>query len=65
MAEDKSGKNESCSKALCCNPFVYGIGFGNIVAAILSAYHWHSVGWAIVNGCFGWVYVIYFVIKYM
>ena len=60
MAKEK----ESCAKALGCNPIVYGISAGNIVAAILSAMHWHSLFWAIVNGFFGWVYVIYFVIKY-
>lgn len=61
MAEDR----ESCAKTLGCNPFAYGIGAGNIAAAILSAYKWHSFFWAVVNGCFGWVYVIYYVIKYV
>lgn len=60
-----SEEHQSCSKALGCNPWVYGIGTGNIVAAILSAMKWHSLFWAVVNGSFGWVYVIYYAIKYM
>ena len=37
-----------------------GIGFGTIVAVYLSWTTWHSVGWAIIHGIFGWLYVLYY-----
>ena len=42
-----------------------GIGFGSALAMIISYVNWHSIGWAILHGCFGWGYVIYFLIKYL
>ena len=39
-------------------------GIGMVLAVILSWIKWHSIGWAIVNGFFGWLYVIYHLIKY-
>ena len=41
-----------------------GIGIGTIIAAILSWSTWHSLGWCILHGFFGWFYVIYWMIKY-
>jgi len=41
-----------------------GIGIGTIIAVILSWIKWHSVGWAIVHGLLGWLYVIYYLIKF-
>jgi len=41
-----------------------GIGIGTVMAVILSWTTWHSIGWAIVNGIFGWLYVIYWWINY-
>ncbi|MEG1932492.1 MAG: hypothetical protein RR075_05225 [Pygmaiobacter sp.] len=41
-----------------------GIGFGSCLAMVLSYVTWKSVGWAIVHGLLGWVYVLYFVLKY-
>ena len=41
-----------------------GIGFGSALAMVISYVSWHSVGWAILHGIFGWLYVIYYVIKY-
>ena len=43
---------------------VRGFGFGTIVACILSWTTWHSILWLIVNGFFGWVYVIWWLIFY-
>lgn len=37
---------------------VHGIGIGNIVAAVVSWAQWKSVGWALVHGFFGWIYLI-------
>ena len=41
-----------------------GIGFGAVLAMIISYAKWHSIGWALVHGVFNWFYVIYFIIKY-
>jgi len=41
-----------------------GIGFGSVVAIVISYVKWHSIAWAILHGIFSWFYVIYFIIKY-
>lgn len=41
-----------------------GVSFGSALAMVISYCTWKSVGWAIVHGLFGWVYVIYFILKY-
>lgn len=41
-----------------------GIGFGTVIAIILSWNVNHSIVWAILHGMFGWLYVIYWVLKY-
>ena len=41
-----------------------GISFGSALAIVISYCAWHSIGWAILHGILGWVYVIYYVIKY-
>ena len=41
-----------------------GISFGSALAMIISYTAWHSIGWAIFHGILGWVYVIYYAIKY-
>jgi len=41
-----------------------GITFGAALAMVISYVHWHSIGWAIVHGLLGWVYVIYYYFKY-
>ncbi len=41
-----------------------GISFGSALAMIISYVTYKSVGWAIVHGLLGWIYVIYFVIRY-
>lgn len=40
----------------------YGIGIGNIIAAILSWNRFHDILWMLVHGFFGWLYVIYYLI---
>ena len=39
-----------------------GIGLGNIIAVVISWSVNHSVFWAIIQGFFGWLYVIYYLI---
>ncbi|MDR1800580.1 MAG: hypothetical protein LBQ95_01860 [Lachnospiraceae bacterium] len=40
-------------------------GIGSIVAMIISFTTWHSVLWMLFHGFLGWVYVIYYVLKYV
>ena len=42
-----------------------GIGFGTALAMVISYVQWHSIGWAILHGVFGWAYVIYYAVKYL
>jgi transcriptional regulator with XRE-family HTH domain len=41
-----------------------GIGFGAVLAIVISYVKWRSIGWAILHGIFNWGYVIYYIIKY-
>ena len=41
-----------------------GISFGATLAMVISFVTWKSIGWAIVHGALGWVYVVYYFIKY-
>lgn len=41
-----------------------GISFGSALAMVISYVNWHSIGWAIVHGILGWIYVIYYAIRY-
>ncbi len=31
---------------------------------VISYVNWHSIGWAIVHGILGWLYVLYFLLIY-
>lgn len=37
---------------------------GTALAVVLSYVKWKSIGWAILHGCLGWVYIIYYAIRY-
>ncbi|MET4563437.1 hypothetical protein ABIA69_004634 [Lysinibacillus parviboronicapiens] len=37
-----------------------GIGFGAVLAITISWSVNHSILWAIIHGCFSWLYVIYY-----
>ncbi|MFJ8460532.1 hypothetical protein [Lysinibacillus sp. RS5] len=39
-----------------------GIGFGSVLAITISWSVNHSILWAIIHGCFSWLYVIYYAI---
>jgi hypothetical protein len=39
-----------------------GIGMGSVLAMLLSWTTNHSVVWAIMHGCLGWAYVIYWLL---
>ena len=42
-----------------------GLSFGSALAIVISYVEWKSIGWAILHGLLGWVYVIYYVIRYL
>jgi transcriptional regulator with XRE-family HTH domain len=42
-----------------------GLSFGSALAIVISYVEWKSIGWAILHGLLGWVYVIYYAIKYI
>jgi hypothetical protein len=48
MRESKSGGHSH-----------HGIGIGAIVAMFVSWQQWHSIGWMIVHGIFGWFYLLF------
>lgn len=37
----------------------FSVGFGNVIAVIISWTTFHSVGWALIHGIFSWFYIIY------
>jgi len=41
-----------------------GLTFGSALAMVISYINWNSIGWAILHGCLGWLYVIYYLIRY-
>lgn len=41
----------------------YGVAFGSVLAIVVSYDANHSIPWAIVDGLFGWFYIIYFLLK--
>lgn len=41
-----------------------GISFGSVLAIVMSWTLNKSIIWAIVHGILGWIYVLYYVIKY-
>jgi hypothetical protein len=41
-----------------------GISFGCALAMVISYANWNSIGWAILHGILGWLYVIYYALKY-
>ena len=40
----------------------HGVGFGSALAMAVSFNVNHSLGWAMLHGLFGWLYVIYYAI---
>lgn len=41
-----------------------GVTLGSVIAAVISYAKWQSIGWAILHGLLGWIYVLYYIIKY-
>ncbi len=40
------------------------LSLGSVIAAVISFVKWQSIGWAILHGGLGWIYVLYYIIKY-
>lgn len=52
-----------------CNRAILGIFrdfdmVGTVLAVVLSYLKWHSIGWAVIHGMIGWLYVIYYLISF-
>ncbi len=56
---DNTNRKETITKTVKT-----GIGFGSALAMVISYVNWHSVLWAMIHGVLGWVYVLYYVIRY-
>lgn len=52
------------SDALNVNVGSATANIGGIIAAVLSYLKWHSIGYAILHFLCGWIYVIYYLLKY-
>lgn len=44
---------------------MFGIGFGSIIAAVLSYSRNSSFIWALLHALLGWIYVVWFAISYL
>lgn len=56
--------NHSSSSRVIKNTVKTGISFGSCLAMIISYTAWKSILWAIFHGLLGWIYVIYYIIRY-
>ena len=57
MAEDRGNLNVRVGAG-------DSIGFGSILAITLSWTANHAIGWAMIHGLLGWLYVIYYLFKH-
>ena len=59
MEEKKSSKKVIVEKTVKS-----GASFGSALAMVISYTAWKSIVWAIIHGLLGWIYVIYYILKY-
>lgn len=59
MEEKKSSKKIIVEKTVKS-----GVSFGSALAMVISYTAWKSIVWAIIHGLLGWLYVIYYILKY-
>ena len=59
MEEKKSSKKIIVEKTVKS-----GVSFGSALAMVISYTAWESIVWAIIHGLLGWLYVIYYILKY-
>lgn len=55
---------ENTSRSMISTTVKTGIGFGSALAIAISYVTWKSIGWAMLHGILGWLYVIYYIIRY-
>ncbi len=41
-----------------------GIGLGSLIAVFISYNQWHHLGYLILHGLLGWIYVLYYLIEH-
>ena len=58
--EAKSNVNVNVGKSVRS-----GITFGSALAMVISYTSWQSIGWAILHGALGWIYVVYYMIPHL
>ena len=59
MADKKSSKKVIVEKTVKS-----GVSFGSALAMVISYTAWKSIIWAIIHGLLGWIYVIYYILRY-
>ncbi|MBQ9903137.1 MAG: hypothetical protein IJM51_12270 [Clostridia bacterium] len=59
MEEKKSGKKVIVEKTVKS-----GVSFGSALAMVISYTAWKSILWAIIHGLLGWIYVVYYILRY-
>lgn len=65
LAEMKAEVEEVKKKVISMDKGVdISVSFGAVLAVVISYHAYSSVGWAIFHGILGWIYVIYYLIKY-
>lgn len=60
---DADGGRRTVSRSVK-NTAKAGISFGSCLAMVISYAKWNSILWAIIHGLLGWIYVIYYMIRY-
>ena len=56
--------NKSSKKIVVEKTVKSGVSFGSALAMVISYTAWKSIGWAIIHGLLGWIYVIYYLLRY-
>ena len=57
-------ENKSSKKVIVEKTVKSGVSFGSALAMVISYTAWKSIVWAIIHGLLGWIYVIYYILKY-
>jgi hypothetical protein len=60
MEEKKSSKKIIVEKTVKS-----GVSFGSALAMVISYTAWKSILWAIIHGLLGWIYVVYYILRYV
>lgn len=67
-ALDRSGKAltaaQEAKKGLASAGAAGGISLGSAIAVAISYTAGNPLGWVVIKGLFGWLYVIYYVLRY-